>query len=99
MAKTKIFSRRINVGNPKRARQVHLACWGSQSEHRIHFILPLAELDIIIALNEVTFPKILDYILSLTKTRGVLIPFCIAFSQPKFLGFFFTNKSEVWGVK
>ena len=29
-----------NAGNPKQARWVHLAPSGSQSEHRIHFILP-----------------------------------------------------------
>ena len=34
-----VFSHRIKVGNPKQAREAHLACWGSQSKNRIHFIL------------------------------------------------------------
>ena len=32
--------REINAGNPNRARSAHLARSGSQSEHKVHFILP-----------------------------------------------------------
>ena len=39
-AKKRTFYRGTNAGNPEQARWVHLACSGSQSEHRIHFILP-----------------------------------------------------------
>ena len=45
--KEKIFSR-TNAGSPERARWVHLACWGSQSEHIFRFILPAHEFSHII---------------------------------------------------
>ena len=40
MAKKRTFSDVTNAGNPERAKWVHLACSGSQSERRIRFILP-----------------------------------------------------------
>ena len=45
--KEKIFSR-TNAGSPERARWVHLACWGSQSEHTFRFILPAHEFSLIL---------------------------------------------------
>ena len=56
------FMRGINAGNPEQARWAHLAPSGSQSEHRIRFLLPTgADGDVIIVLIVGSRQKLFQY--------------------------------------
>ena len=51
------FLCRIKAGSPNLARWAHLACSGSQLEHKMHFILPTGTVSNIITHTNVVSPE------------------------------------------